>query len=336
MNQNHELIKNYIKKTLSVKLRDIASLPYQASSRRYWRVVAGKNSERFIVMKLFSDPLKSEEFVEPGNALSVNPFIDVARQFKKIHVSIPQIIDYNEQEQIMLLQDLGDTTLESYISECDLPEIESYYKEAVRIIVKMQQGYEFIDNSSVIKNRYFSPYVIKKEISEFTKYGLKYGNNSQIDTCKRLIKEQLIPYLTQKIGKMETSTIHRDFQSRNLMINNGVLTVIDFQDAMTGPLTYDLVSLLRDSYIILNRSMVDRLLNFYCELSNKNSSELFLNFDIVTIQRKLKDAGRFMHLAQNKQNKSFLKYFDDTMQYVFDAFERIGLFSELSIALKQS
>ena len=104
--------------------------------------------------------------------------------------------------------------------------------------------------------------------------------------------------------------MHRDYQSRNLMVRAGeALCWIDFQDALLGPRVYDLVALLNDSYQVFDRAFVEARLDDYARARGLDAAEraaLGREFDLVTVQRKLKDAGRFVFIDRVKQNPSFL------------------------------
>jgi aminoglycoside/choline kinase family phosphotransferase len=116
--------------------------------------------------------------------------------------------------------------------------------------------------------------------------------------------------------------VHRDYHSRNLMVDGAQLGVIDFQDALMGPATYDLASLLRDAYIELDEALIDRLINRYLDQLAPHQ-QLWANreafrrlFDFTSIQRNLKAAGRFVYIDRIKGNSKFLADIPRTLGYV--------------------
>jgi hypothetical protein len=131
--------------------------------------------------------------------------------------------------------------------------------------------------------------------------------------------------------------VHRDFQSRNLMVvpsaeGGRQLAWIDFQDAMLGPRVYDLVALLGDSYQTFDRAFVDDRLGEFCTelgLDEQAEQTLYRQFDIVTVQRKLKDAGRFVFIDRKNGNPSFLKFIDPTIEKARASLARLRDDSEL-------
>jgi aminoglycoside/choline kinase family phosphotransferase len=129
---------------------------------------------------------------------------------------------------------------------------------------------------------------------------------------------------------------HRDYQSRNLMVlPSGEQAVIDFQDALLGPRQYDLVALLRDSYVELPPDLVDRMIRRYLEkLALAGGPRLAYApfravFDLLTVQRKLKDAGRFVFIDRVKRNPGFLPSIPASLRYVRDALARRPELAEL-------
>jgi aminoglycoside/choline kinase family phosphotransferase len=113
-----------------------------------------------------------------------------------------------------------------------------------------------------------------------------------------------------------------------MVTDAGEQVVIDFQDALQGPRQYDLVALLRDSYVELDRPLIDRLLHRYLEKFAAeggpvlDEQEFAGFFDLLTVQRKLKDAGRFVFIDQVKKNPSFLVHIPSSLRYVRDALKR--------------
>src|SRR5205814_9637471 len=127
----------------------------------------------------------------------------------------------------------------------------------------------------------------------------------------------------QRIAAWRRGFTHRDYQSRNLMVRpTGKIAWIDFQDALLGPRVYDLVALLNDSYQEFDRAFVEARLPEFAATSNYDAADapsLVREFDYVTVQRKLKDAGRFVFIDRVKHNPSFLHFVTPTVRKVRDA-----------------
>src|SRR5262249_35834246 len=130
--------------------------------------------------------------------------------------------------------------------------------------------------------------------------------------------------VARALAEQPRGFVHRDYQSRNLMVQDGPrLRLIDFQDALMGTQVYDLVALLRDSYVELEPDLLDELLDFYAERARLDDRAAFRRlFDLQTTQRKLKDAGRFIFIDRVKKNPKFLISIPASLRYVRDALAR--------------
>jgi aminoglycoside/choline kinase family phosphotransferase len=106
------------------------------------------------------------------------------------------------------------------------------------------------------------------------------------------------------------------------MVQGEKLRVIDFQDALLGTAAYDLVGLLRDSYVALSNSLLDELVDYHAGKAGHDAASFRALFDLQTVQRKLKDSGRFVFIDRVKKNQSFLIHIPNSLAYVANAFSR--------------
>ena len=130
---------------------------------------------------------------------------------------------------------------------------------------------------------------------------------------------------------------HRDYHSRNLMLHNSRLYIIDFQDARMGPDTYDLVSLLRDAYVDLAENTVDELIAYFLALKGSSGGdEAFRRrFDIMALQRNLKALGTFGYQTTSRRNPVYIQYMPRTLRYVRTNLARLPEFEGLSDELSR-
>jgi aminoglycoside/choline kinase family phosphotransferase len=124
---------------------------------------------------------------------------------------------------------------------------------------------------------------------------------------------------------------HRDYHSRNLMLHEGQLYIIDFQDARMGPDTYDLVSLLRDSYLDLPEKVVDELIAYFLALKGSGGTEQDFRprFDLMALQRNLKALGTFGFQTTARGNPVYIQYIPRTLRYVRRNLEQLPQFARL-------
>jgi aminoglycoside/choline kinase family phosphotransferase len=123
---------------------------------------------------------------------------------------------------------------------------------------------------------------------------------------------------------------HRDYHSRNLMLHEGSLYVIDFQDARMGPDTYDLVSLLRDSYVDIAERELDELIAYFQALKGSADAARFRRrFDLMAVQRNLKALGTFAYQTISRRNPVYIQYIPRTLRYVRTNLETYSRFARL-------
>lgn len=274
---------------------DIEVASEDASFRHYYRLREHKNS--YIVM----DASQEKE--------SISPFIEVTKRLLSVGVHAPKILAENRAAGFLVLEDLGDLQLLEALSE---KNILNYYSLALEEILKMQQaeasGLPLYDKAFLhvemdLMQTWFLEGYLKLELSE--------EEREKIAATLRVISREV---LKQPQGYF----VHRDFHSRNIMVReDGVLGVIDYQDAMRGSITYDLVSLLRDLYIELPEAMVKQLvLAFRDIVAAEIDDETFMRwFDFMGLQRHIKVLGIFARLSLRDGKDGYLKDLPLTLKY---------------------
>jgi len=316
-------------------------LPPQASLRRYVRLRRGE--ERFIAM-VMPQGTGPEEI---GGMTGAEPFLVVQRYLEERDIPVPRIYGHVPDEGVVVLEDLGDWTLEQGLYEENMPrsmgegwdDLETAYERAVDLLVNMQvaSGDAFSCDGPWRATR-FDRALLDGEWEHFVEYLLAEGAH-RADLAGDPRVNRAGEELVRSILEQPYGFTHRDVQSRNLMITPRGLVLIDFQDALGGPDVYDLVALLRDSYVVLPDEILQRLLRRYYDAHQLRGSEKgaypeFLErFYRVTLHRKAKDAGRFVYIDRVKGNPDFLPHIPASLDYVRDALERLAGFAELAEAL---
>ncbi len=336
--------------------RDLASLelkriPIQgdASGRRYERLVMppGSSPETMVLMWLPPNPKQSDEAVS-GPVPDKLPFLDVQAVLEAGGLPVPIIYANYSHRDLVILEDLGPETMEKRI--CVLTGMESgkvnltsldraglepvlaLYKQAIRLLVQFQvTGTKIKPGTTIAATRAFEYDLLRWELDHFVEYGLlqrpnRTGQTPEPDQETLDALSSIFDHLARKLATLPRELVHRDYQSKNLMVRSTKagseeLALIDFQDALGGPPVYDLVALLRDSYVVLPWWAVESLISLYLEeraargLPAYSKEEVTQWFLLQTIQRKLKDAGRFVFIHKVRGNDSFMKYFDDSIIY---------------------
>src|SRR5713226_4743615 len=304
----------------------VIRLPGGAGNRIYWRVCSLAGSRSAIVMELPEDPHKSEE-ASKDHAPPDLPFLNVHRYLERIGVRVPRIYLDASRDGFLVIEDLTDRTFGRALREgADRLDL---YAAAIDALAHLRAHAEREpDATCVAWSRAFDYDLYHWEFEHFIEYGL-LGRGARPTEAELQTLRREFARISLQLSQAPRSFTHRDYQSRNIMVlANGEQVVIDFQDALQGPRQYDLVALLRDSYVELERPLIDRMLRRYLEILPQEGGpslppEEFIGFfDLLTVQRKLKDAGRFVFIDQVKKNPSFLAHIPSSLRYVRDALKR--------------
>jgi aminoglycoside/choline kinase family phosphotransferase len=298
---------------------DLVKLKGDASTRQYYRARPLADARdippSLIVMQLPSDAPRSDEGGAQPETRRL-PFLEVGELLSERGIPVPKVYGEDLEHGVVLLEDLGDQTLFSAIVDKPASEWPSYYERAVDLLAELHERCEALPESSIVRRRSFDRALLDWELDHFRQWGLEapFGRRT---AAERAVLDEAFEAIAHAVENMPLGFVHRDYQSKNLMVGaGGALTVIDFQDALTGPRVYDLVALLCDSYVPLEvelqRAMIDR----YAALRRIEPEELRREFRWVTLHRKLKDAGRFIFIDRIRRNPDFLEWFPQSLVYV--------------------
>ncbi len=296
----------------------IVKLKGDASNRSYYRVGAPPDS--WVLMVMPEGAAKKSEEASKGEAPKELPFVNVHRYLKRLGVRVPEILRYDEPAGMMVLEDLTDLTFEKAL---DRESRQSLYGRAVELLARLRARAERDpDPHCLAFTRAFDEELYDWELHHFREWGLEAWSGRKPTDAERCELDALFRRIAAQLAAAPRGFTHRDYQSRNLMVKDGELVVIDFQDALQGPRQYDLVALLRDSYVELDRPFVDAMLDAYVVALEKETRERIdvkpfkRFFDLLTVQRKLKDAGRFEFINRVKGNPGFLVSIPASLRYV--------------------
>ena len=277
-----------------------------ASFRRYFRVTA--NGASHIVMDA------------PPQHEDCGPFLHVAQIFAAAGVHVPKIIAQNQQLGFLLLSDLGHTT---YLDAIDDSNADSLYMEAIDALIKIQLA----SRPGVLPA--YDDALLRRELQLFPEwYAGKHVqielSNSQRDVLERTFSLIVLNNLAQP-----QVYVHRDYHSRNLMQSAPNPGVLDFQDAVYGPITYDLASLFKDAYIRWDEERVLDWCIRYWERARKaglpvsaDFHDFYRDFEWMGVQRHLKVLGIFARLCHRDGKDGYLKDMPLVMTYLRKACER--------------
>jgi len=285
-----------------------------ASTRRFFRVTSAAGASA-VAMYV---PLPSQELSKDKDTGRRWPFLEVRDLLAERGIRVPALLAESCDTGWLLVEDLGDTLAQHLErSPQDKPAL---YQCAVRDLARAQRALQALPEDSIVRQRAFDVDLLRWELDHFREWALD-ARGIALDAEERECFAEAADYLATTIASWPRGFVHRDYQSRNLMVlaaENAPhrLGWIDFQDAMLGPRVYDLVALLGDSYQTFDRAFIDARLSEFCSelgLDGAQGATLARQFEMVMVQRKLKDAGRFVFIERKNGNPSFLKFVDPTV-----------------------
>lgn len=307
---------------------EIIPLAGDASSRRYYRAVFADKSWVLMSWEPFKD---AESF----------PFLNVLSHFQKHDVHVPEVVDFSPDLGLVLLEDLGDLTLERKFWENQNQELVlPFYQQAIDELIKIHFHVTADENSGC--SAFQISFDTKKLLWE-----MNYGREHVLEKLNKLtpspkIEEGLTSIFTdicERLDREPKFIAHRDYHSRNLMLKLGKMRVIDFQDARLGPIQYDLVSLVYDSYVNLSDSSRREILNYYLTNAKPYLPKSFsrVHFDEVfrlqVLQRCFKACGSFASFYNLRSDRRYLKYIQPTLKTVSLMLEQFPKYAEFQNVL---
>jgi aminoglycoside/choline kinase family phosphotransferase len=320
-----ERIDTYLERSgLASRSPRVVPLTGDASDRRYYRVLVSDAPS--IVLSLYSAPFQFESL----------SFVNVARLLKEMPTPIPAVLGHAEDLGVLALEDLGDVTLQAHLGAATPAEHAALYRQAVALIATMQKrGAELADDQYLPYGIAFDVEKLTWELDFFTKHFIEAYRGVVIAPDAREELRREFRGVVEELAAEPRVLCHRDYHSRNLMLHQDQLFIIDFQDARMGPDTYDLVSLLRDSYVDLPDQTVAELIAYFLALKGQTGAEAAFQrrFDVMALQRNLKALGTFGYQTTGRRNPVYIQYIPRTLRYVRNNLAQMPQFARLRTLL---
>jgi len=317
------LLQSWIKNTLKWENPTIEVASADASFRRYFRVYYIEKS--YIAMDA------------PPEKEDTQPFIDITKRLLVAGVHAPEIIAEQTDQGFLMLEDLGSIPYQEALTETDA---DGLYKEALQALVILQ-------NADTNDLPHYDETLLTQEMDLMPEWFLEKHLGFSLNNTQKIIIKQCFTDLATAIAKQPTGFVHRDYHSRNLMkVTKNNPGIIDYQDAVNGPFTYDVVSLLRDCYIVWPHTQVNEWALQYKSMAVSNQlmqeetdEEFLRQFDLMGLQRHIKVLGIFARLHHRDGKAHYLDDLPLTLSYVLEIGNKhpetatlVALFDELNIA----
>ncbi len=291
-------LKEWLETIIGHQRFTLSLLAGDASFRRYFRVTY--------------DGINQILMDAPPEKESTKPFLEVDKILTAKDILTPRIYAVNAAAGFILLEDFGDQLL---LNTLNAENVDGYYKKAMDILFRIQAD---LPCANALPE--FNTAFMLEEMDLFKTWFLENYLSLRLTNEEKQLINNSLSKIADEIQKLPQVMIHRDYHSRNLMVIGDQLGVIDFQDAMLGPVCYDLVSLLKDCYISWPRAALLEWLNHFHQRStaaNTMSFEAFTRaFDLCGLQRHLKVLGIFSRLYLRDGKSAYLKDLPLTLNYV--------------------
>jgi len=242
--QREQALLTWINQATDFHCSELNMVSGDASFRRYFRFDAKEASLHKTIIAVDAPP----DFEDS------HKFVAVANAYLKCNVPVPNVLAHNCEEGFYLLEDFGDVQFANQLNDTNM---QNWYSKAIAILPNIQRC-ESSENGTLPE---YDDHLLNNELYLFTHWLMKVHLKLNASETELAMIRETYNYLVDVFRSQPQVGVHRDYHSRNLMvIGQNQIGVIDFQDAVVGPITYDLVSLLRDCYQYWNHNQVDTLL----------------------------------------------------------------------------
>lgn len=321
MSQRQDEFHAWIASHIDGELR-INSFSGGAGLRQYYRVSQGENT--CVAVDAPPATEKVSEFVALASILSAEGIL------------VPDIMAHDTAQGFMLISDFGRRTLRSALNAGN---VDRYYHTAMETLIPIHHSQQ----ARKVNNTWLSGSFLHSEIIQFYEWYLKRYCGMIVDASMRKMLDGVFTALADSADAQEQVCCHRDYHSDNLMaLPDGRLGVLDFQDMMMGPITYDVVSLLRDCYVSWPEAQVDQwVMTFYGMLRESGflhgiTLDVFVQwFDWMGMQRHIKAIITFAAKALRDDDEQYLAYIPRTLRYLEMASARYPIFSDFNVFIKE-
>jgi aminoglycoside/choline kinase family phosphotransferase len=297
----------------------VVPLTGDASDRRYFRIISTDGPSR--VLALYANAIDFASL----------PFASVGRLLQQVPLPVPAILGHSDPLGIVALQDLGDVTLQAHLGAASPAEHRALYRQAVSFLELLQRrGAELASSDYPSYGIMFDVEKLTWELNFFVRHFLEAYRGAALVNGERAAFDEEWLDITRELAAEPRMLCHRDYHSRNLMLHNGSLYIIDFQDARMGPDTYDLASLLRDSYVDISERELEELIAYFIALKGvTDAAEFRRRFDLMSLQRNLKALGTFGYQTTTRRNPVYIQYIPRTLNYARMTLEKYPRFARL-------
>jgi aminoglycoside/choline kinase family phosphotransferase len=295
----------YLRRTGVTDTTGVARLHGDASNRAYFRVTRRRSPSLVLAVH-----------PEPFDASTLRQLV-VGELFDRLAIPIPATFGHAGDLGVLALEDLGPDTLQDWLAVAER-DPAPLYRQAIDLIVRLQQtGAPGREPAPPPFDIAFDHATLTRELTFFRAEFLGAYRRLTLSATQSHALDEEFASIAEDLAEEPRVLCHRDYHSRNLMVRHQRLVVIDFQDARMGPDTYDLVSLLRDSYVDLAPELVTEMTDrFLAAIPRAQRDRFHQRFDLMSVQRHLKALGTFGHQIAVAERPAFVSALPRTFRYL--------------------
>lgn len=312
-----------------------------ASSRSYARLhLSGSSPATTVVMILSGSalPLSSDELAVFKEPLKELPYLNVYRFLQSLGVTVPETYYNGSKDGFLLLEDIGDVSLREAAHGLSATQIEGLYKKAIDQLVRLQvEGTRRSDESCIAFQQAFDHRLFMWEFEHFIEWGLEKREGKPLSAAEGKELRDMFDEISTRLDRARRFLNHRDYHSWNLFVQNNDIRVIDFQDALLAPATYDLETLLndRDTPTVISPALEQALVNYYHTVwhdsggSAMAQDQMWEEYNLCLLQKASKVVGRFYYLEIEKKKTGYSRYIPPTLATVRRVVARLPQYRRL-------
>ena len=332
----------------------ITRLSGDASTRAYFRAQAAGASR---VVALYGEPFDEAESASSRLARleAANPsvrlsfandpcaHIEVTALFEQARLPVPRVLAASGRDGVLIIEDVGDARLQDWLGAHAAGEAKEAYRRAVELIVGIQEATGLaLSSESICSRLAFDAAKLRWELGFFFAHYFNRFLGLRLDAATANGVQEDFKAISSELSARPRVLAHRDFHTRNLMMRESEMIIIDHQDARMGPASYDVASLLADPYAALDRAVADEMVERFIELKSGSSvaladvGEFRRELELMTVQRMLKAIGTYSYQAAVADNPVYVPYIEPAIERASRSMSALGRFDTTRALLEST
>lgn len=351
-----ERVIDIIARHLGVAPQDlsITRLSGDASTRAYFRAQSAGASR---IVALYGEPFDENESAASRLARleAANPsirlsfandpcaYIEVTALFEQAALPVPRVLAASGRDGVLLIEDVGDTRLQDWLLAHTEDESKDAYSRAIELIVGIQEATELaVSSESICSRLAFDGAKLRWELGFFFANYFNRFFCLRLDAATANGVQEDFKAISSELSARPRLLTHRDFHTRNLMMRESEMIIIDHQDARMGPASYDVASLLSDPYTALDQTVAAEMVERFIELKAGSKvaladvEEFRRELELMTVQRMLKAIGTYSYQAAVANNPVYIPYIEPAIERASRSMSALGRFDTTRALLEST